>query len=122
MRLYSILKTMAEKIKTLTPLWFTYSSYSFAVRIGNVLIQGGYNTIQPAAANTATLKTIKFPRTGYSIPPIAMTTILGTPPGVATCRITVKECTTSSVTVAVYASNTTERYFYWFVIGKLSGV
>lgn len=116
MRLYSILKIMAEKIKTLTPLWFTYSSYSFAVRIGNVLIQGGYNTIQPAAANTVTLKTITFPSPGYSIPPQALTTIIGAPT-VATCRITVKERTTSSITVAIYASNTTNRGFCWFVIG-----
>lgn len=118
MRLYTILKNIINKISAISPVWYSQTANSISVKIGKLLIQGGYNTIQPAAANTITDKTISYPR-AYSITPIVGITVNGKPE-VNVCRITVGTRSTSNFVASIFASNTTDRGFTWMTIGVAS--
>lgn len=117
MRLYTLLKTAFQKLKSISPLWITLTEDNIAVKIGSVLVQGQYTTLQPDEANTPKTKLITFPEE-YSIRPIIVVGLSGVPE-VTTCRVSCTQRTTTGFTLGLYASNTTNRGAYWIAIGKI---
>lgn len=86
------------------------------VTVGELLICFGYATIQPSASLTAAARTITFKK-AFKEAPIALTGFAGGPQvNVAIASVTAR--TTTTITLQIYMSNTTNRSLCWIAIGR----